>query len=72
MTFHNSWSGVVDRFSVTNRKDGNRYRGRYAQVSSATVDWSVSQEGFSFTSTPGSPVTVFAEVGRERNGVFFG
>jgi hypothetical protein len=72
VSFAVSWSGVVKRFSVTNQSDGNRYRGRYAQVSSATIDWSASETGFTFTSAPGSSVTAFAEVGRERNGVFFG
>jgi hypothetical protein len=57
---------------VTNQADGNRYRGRYTQVSSATIDWSASEAGFSFASAPGSSVTVFAEIGKERNGVFFG
>jgi hypothetical protein len=72
VSFDVSWSGVVHRFSVTNQSDGNRYRGRYAQVSAATIDWSASESGFSFASTPGSSVTVFAEIGQERNGVFFG
>jgi hypothetical protein len=72
VSFDVSWSGVVHRFSASNHTDGNRYRGRYAQVSSATIDWSAAEKGFSFTSTPGSSVTVFAELGHERNGVFFG
>lgn len=71
VTFEVSWSGVVDRFSVTNQADGNRYRGRYAQVSSATIDWSASDAGFR-SPPPGSSVTAFAEIGHERNGVFFG
>jgi len=38
----------------------------------ATVGWSSEQEGFKFVSAPASTsTTVFAEIGRERNGVFF-
>jgi hypothetical protein len=72
VSFDVSWSGAVKRFSVANHSDSKRYCGRYAQVSSAIIDWSASETGFTFTSAPGSSVTVFAEVGRERNGVFFG
>ena len=39
---------------------------------SAVVEWSVREEGFEFTSDAASTsVSVIAEVGHERNGVFF-
>jgi hypothetical protein len=46
LTFDVSWSGVVNCFSETNQIDGNRYRGRYAQISTATIDWSASEADF--------------------------
>ena len=72
LTFNVSWSGVVDCFSVTNQIDGNRYCGRYAQISTASIDWSASEAHLSFASAPGSSVSAFAAAGQERNNLFSG
>jgi len=41
-------------------------------VDNATLAWSAEEEGFKFVSDPeDTSTTVFAEIGQERNGVFF-
>ena len=63
------WSGVTDR--VTVRDDTNQFVGNFIE-DTATVSWSSKQKGFKFVSDPASTSTsLFAEIGRERNGVFF-
>ena len=50
----------------------NGFAGSYRECS-ATIQWSAEQTGFSFVSDPaGTSVTRFAEIGRERNGIFMG
>jgi hypothetical protein len=57
VSFDISWSGVDERVKIRNR-------------STATLDWSASNEsGFGFQSDP--LASHFAEIGKERNGVFF-
>lgn len=47
------------------------FAGSYRECS-ATIEWSGEESGFSFVSDPASTsATRFAEIGRERNGVFF-
>ena len=49
----------------------NRFAGSYRECS-ATIQWSAQEAGFSFVSDPANTsMTRFAEIGRERNGVFF-
>jgi hypothetical protein len=61
-----SWSGVQERLNIRNK--ATHFAGEYVH-NSATLSWSASEAGFSFVSNPlGSD---FAEVGHERNGVFF-
>lgn len=41
-------------------------------LNTATIEWSATQEGFEFVSDPAdTSITHFAEIGKERNGVFF-
>jgi hypothetical protein len=65
------WQGVKARVEVRDFELG--FAGRFIE-DSATVEWSASvpSTGFSFRSDPATTsVTTFAEIGSERNGVFF-
>ena len=72
------WSGVSARLDVvdfenTGLETNRRFAGRFIE-DTATIDWSVSvpSKGFTFQSDPAATSkSVFAEIGRERNGVFF-
>jgi len=62
------WRG--ERAEVEVKDLVNGFAGRYRECA-ATVQWSGEEAGFIFTSDPaGSSVTRFAEIGRERNGIF--
>ena len=65
------WQGETARVEVRDFELG--FAGQFIE-DSATVEWSASvpSTGFSFTSDPATTSkTVFAEIGSERNGVFF-
>src|SRR6516162_8209195 len=65
------WQGVKARVEVDDFDLG--FAGQFIE-DSATVEWSASvpSTGFSYTSDPAATSkTVFAEIGSERNGVFF-
>jgi hypothetical protein len=72
------WGGVNARIDVVDFEDtglttNHRFAGRFIE-DTATVEWSVSvpSMGFTFSSDPAATSkSVFAEIGRERNGVFF-
>ena len=67
VSFDISWSGVDERVKIRNRSTG--FAGEYVR-NTATLDWSASNEsGFGFQSDP--LASHFAEIGKERNGVFF-
>jgi hypothetical protein len=67
VSFDITWHDVIDTFTVHDPVVD--FEARFKQTS-ATVKWSGSNEnGDSFTSTV-SGDTVFAAIGRERNGVF--
>jgi hypothetical protein len=69
VSFRIRWSGVKARVKVSD--DTNQFKGNFIE-DTATVGWSSHQEGFKFVSDPASTSTsVFAEIGRERNGQFF-
>jgi hypothetical protein len=83
VSFDIVWSRSIDR-RVTVRDETDQFGGTFAENHDATVSWSArSTSGFRFdslsgdlsTSTPGTPdITTtyfFAEVGFERNGIFF-
>jgi len=62
------WHG--ERAEIKVRDLVNGFAGSYRECS-ATIQWSGEEAGFSFVSDPaGSSVTRFAEIGRERNGIF--
>ena len=63
------WHGVNQRVNVHDATNG--FQGTYIE-DSATVEWSGSEAGFTFVSDPAdTSITEFAEIGREKNGVFF-
>lgn len=63
------WSGATGRSTV--RDSTNRFY-LNAVETKCTIDWSAKgPEGFSFQADPASSNSVYAIVGKERNGVFF-
>jgi hypothetical protein len=63
------WHGLNAQLEVKDFVRG--FAGRYHECS-ATIAWSGEEAGFSFISDPASTsATRFAEIGSERNGVFF-
>jgi hypothetical protein len=63
------WSGVLQRSQV--RDDTQGYAGQFLQTN-ATINWTASNaNGFHFTSDAAGQSTAFAQLGHERNGVFF-
>jgi hypothetical protein len=78
VSFDMVWAGpVTRRIEVEHGTNGNRFAGEFLE-DHATVTWSGSNElGFRFRANPGNfstsvPGRAFAELGHERNGVFFG
>ena len=67
VSFDANWSGVDERVKI--RNESTDFAGEFIH-NSATLAWSASQPGFTFTSDPAD--SHFAEIGHERNGVFFG
>jgi|SRR5215469_10349085 len=78
ITLLHRWSGVKARVNVTDFENtdlttNRRFAGRFIE-DTATVEWSatVPSKNFHFKSGPADPSkSSFAEIGRERNGVFF-
>jgi len=69
VSFRIRWSGVKARVTLSDTT--NQFAGNFIE-DTATIGWSSHQEGFKFVSAPASTSTsLFAEIGRERNGVFF-
>jgi len=69
VSFHIRWSGVNER--VKTRDKTNRFVGNFIE-DTATMAWSARRKDFKFVSDPANTsTTIFAEIGRERNGVFF-
>jgi hypothetical protein len=65
-----NWSGVQRRVDVRNTTD--RFEGSYVINTDATINWTAANKsGFSFASSPDGSQVVTAQVGHERNGVFF-
>ena len=70
VSFDVVWSGPVSR-TVRVRDAANGFTGNFKE-NQATVVFSATEAGFTFTTDPVSTQTsVFAEVGHERNGIFF-
>jgi hypothetical protein len=63
------WHGLRAELEVRDLVNG--FAGSYRECS-ATIQWSAEEAGFSFVSDPASTsATRFAQLGRERNGIFF-
>jgi hypothetical protein len=68
--FEVRWSGPVTRI-VSVRDQDHGFRGLFKE-NSATLSWSATRAGFSFVSDPANTSSsVFAQIGRESNGLFF-
>ena len=68
VSFNMQWSGVIERIKFRNPAQG--FAAEFARTS-ATVQWSAETQLAEFESDPTSTTTVYAEIGHERNGVFF-
>ena len=70
-SFDIRWHGpVTDRSSVDDPVVG--FSGEFV-LSQATMTWSAATaDGFHFESNPKNTVSAFAQLGKMRNGVFFG
>ena len=68
ISFNIQWSGVIERIKFRNPANG--FAAEFARTS-ATVQWSGETELAKFESDSTSTATVYAEIGHERNGVFF-
>ena len=71
VSFDVRWRGRIAKNRFRNAAADQQFKGRFIQTN-ATVEWSAEEDGFEFHSDPASTSTaVYAEVGKERNGVFF-
>ena len=71
VSFDVQWSNPTEKTRIRNAAADQRFTGLFSKTN-ATVEWSAEEEGFEFQSDPASTSTVvWAEVGEERNGVFF-
>ena len=69
VSFEVHWDDVLERVKITNADQG--FAGSFVRTN-ATMEWSATVGDFSFQSDPAhTSSSVFAEVGEERNGVFF-
>ena len=69
LSFDVQWFGVAERVNVVN--PGNGFAGEFVR-NNAQMAWSATVGDYSFVSAPASTSSsIFAEVGHERNGVFF-
>lgn len=68
-SFHVRWHGVQQRVHL---HDNTNHFDASVIEDLATIRWSASEKDFQFVSDPAeTSTTVFAEIGHERNGVFF-
>ena len=68
VSFELRWEGVKRRYTVDN--PSQQLRGKFVEPAQATINWSSTTNGYSFASSSTTDV-FFAQVGEERNGVFF-
>jgi hypothetical protein len=68
VSFELRWSGAIKR--VHTRDETNHFVGDYIE-DTATIHWLAKEEGFHFVTDQAPSTTLFAEIGSERNGVFF-
>ena len=70
VSFEVRWTPPVTR-KVHVADPATEFDGTFLETH-ATVTWSASEDGFTFVSDPApTSIQLFAETGRERNGVFF-
>jgi hypothetical protein len=70
VSFEVIWSGPVTR-RVRVRDATNGFAGEFVE-NKASLRWSATETGFRFESDPPrTSISVFAEIGHERNGIFF-
>ncbi len=70
-SFNVQWSGVINRVKVRNAAQG--FAGKFI-ITNATLEYTSAapDNNFQFVSDPAATSTnVFAQIGQERNGVFF-
>jgi hypothetical protein len=69
VSFHIRWSGVQQRIHL---QDKQKKFDAQLILDIATMDWSAHTKDFKFESNPANTsTTIFAAIGRERNGIFF-
>lgn len=69
VSFDVRWGDVIQRLDLRDEDVG--FEGHFVE-NHAAIEWSARQEGFEFVSDPmDTSQTVFAVIGRERNGAFF-
>ncbi|MGH2496649.1 MAG: hypothetical protein ACRDIV_18265 [Ktedonobacteraceae bacterium] len=69
VSFRMHWQGVKSRVHL--HDPVNHFDARLIE-DAATIQWSAREKDFLFVSDPeATSTTVFAAIGRERNGVFF-
>jgi hypothetical protein len=69
VSFDVRWGDVIRRLNLHDADVG--FEGHFVE-NQAAIAWSARQEGFEFVSDPmNTSQSVFAVIGRERNGVFF-
>jgi len=70
-SFDVRWHGKIETREIVNGAVDQQFRGTFTQTH-AQVEWSARKKGFEFRSDSASTSReVYAEVGEERNGVFF-
>lgn len=69
VSFEIKWGApIISRKKIVDST--NQFRGSFMR-NTATIEWSSESDGFKFVSNPKGTTTFFAELARERNGVFF-
>ena|SRR6266571_581635 len=69
LSYEVQWFGESERVNLVNPADG--FAGEFVR-NNAQMEWSARVGDFAFVSGPASTSSsIFAEVGQERNGVFF-
>jgi hypothetical protein len=68
-SFDVQWSTKLNQVQV--QDTGQGFRGEFIEIVNATINFSAEESAFTFVSEAAGQNTVFAEIGREHNGVFF-
>jgi hypothetical protein len=69
VSFDVKWIGTIETTQIENT--AQQFKGSFLSTG-ATIEWSVTQDGFQFQSEPANPNRNLVSVlGIEKNGVFF-